>query len=141
MRRIASVGGTDGLWLHRSSPRRLMTALVATALTERMSTDPEAVVEVATRRCDLLVIYGDHSFAGVAADFRLYAPLVKIGGYVLFDDYAKPEPDVQAFVDAEMPKRDWCVPVGSEWTSAAFRVVGKPPGSAQQPAAPGSARQ
>lgn len=38
------------------------------------------------RPLDLLYIDGDHSFEGVAADFRLYAPLVRAGGLVVLHD-------------------------------------------------------
>jgi predicted O-methyltransferase YrrM len=36
---------------------------------------------------DVLFIDGDHSFLGVKKDFELYNPLVKSGGYIVFDDY------------------------------------------------------
>lgn len=35
---------------------------------------------------DLLYLDGDHSYEGVASDFRLYAPLVRAGGLVVFHD-------------------------------------------------------
>ncbi|MET0650789.1 MAG: class I SAM-dependent methyltransferase [Pyrinomonadaceae bacterium] len=38
------------------------------------------------RPLDLLYIDGDHSFEGVAADFRLYTPLVRAGGLVVLHD-------------------------------------------------------
>jgi cephalosporin hydroxylase len=38
------------------------------------------------RPLDLLYLDGDHSFEGVAADFRLYAPLVRAGGLVVLHD-------------------------------------------------------
>lgn len=36
---------------------------------------------------DILFIDGDHSYQGVINDFLLYEPLVKSGGYIIFDDY------------------------------------------------------
>lgn len=36
---------------------------------------------------DLLFIDGDHSSRGVKNDFNFYAPMVKKGGYLWFDDY------------------------------------------------------
>ena len=36
---------------------------------------------------DVLFIDGDHSYNGVKNDFNIYSPLVKNGGYVVFDDY------------------------------------------------------
>lgn len=38
------------------------------------------------RPLDLLYLDGDHSYEGVAADFRLYGPLVRRGGLVVFHD-------------------------------------------------------
>jgi predicted O-methyltransferase YrrM len=38
------------------------------------------------RPLDLLYLDGDHSYEGVAADFQMYAPLVRPGGLVVFHD-------------------------------------------------------
>jgi predicted O-methyltransferase YrrM len=38
------------------------------------------------RGLDLLYIDGDHSYEGVAADFKLYSPLVNHGGMIVFHD-------------------------------------------------------
>jgi len=38
------------------------------------------------RPVDLLFIDGDHSYEGVAADFRLYSPFVRDGGPIVFHD-------------------------------------------------------
>lgn len=35
---------------------------------------------------DLLYLDGDHSYEGVSTDFRMYAPLVRAGGLVVFHD-------------------------------------------------------
>jgi cephalosporin hydroxylase len=40
------------------------------------------------RRLDVLFIDGDHTYAGVRADFDMYAPLVRPGGIVAFHDIA-----------------------------------------------------
>jgi predicted O-methyltransferase YrrM len=50
---------------------------------------------------DVLFIDGDHSYTGVVNDFQLYSPLVKNGGYVVFDDYNdhKFSPEVKKAVD------------------------------------------
>lgn len=37
----------------------------------------------------LIFVDGDHSFAGVVADFFCYAPKVKVGGYIAFHDTGK----------------------------------------------------
>lgn len=47
-------------------------------------------------RLDFLFIDGDHSYAGVATDFRLYSPLVRPGGLIAFHDIVP---------DARMPAR------------------------------------
>ena len=50
---------------------------------------------------DILFIDGDHTKKGVQADFTNYSPLVKKGGYVVFDDYQdeKNSPEVKEAVD------------------------------------------
>lgn len=50
---------------------------------------------------DLLFIDGDHTFDGVIKDFHLWSPLVKSGGYIIFDDYndKKYSPEVKIAVD------------------------------------------
>jgi len=40
------------------------------------------------RQLDLLFVDGDHSYAGVRADFEMYAPFVRFGGVVAFHDIA-----------------------------------------------------
>jgi cephalosporin hydroxylase len=40
------------------------------------------------RRLDVLFIDGDHTYAGVRADFEMYSPLVRSGGLVAFHDIA-----------------------------------------------------
>ena len=50
---------------------------------------------------DVLFIDGDHSSNGVKNDFELYSPMVKNGGYIVFDDYNDYEfsPEVRPMVD------------------------------------------
>lgn len=43
---------------------------------------------LAGRKLDLLFIDGDHSYAGVKSDFKMYSPLVRKGGLVAFHDIA-----------------------------------------------------
>jgi predicted O-methyltransferase YrrM len=47
---------------------------------------------LAGRLVDVLFIDGDHTFEGVASDFRMYSPLVRSGGLVAFHDIV-PGPD------------------------------------------------
>ncbi len=70
---------------------------------KRRSDDPEAVREASRHRYDLLIIDGDHAQEAVQNDWRHYAPLVRVGGYVIFDDYDAPDwPAVRQVVDAEV---------------------------------------
>jgi len=59
------------------------------------------------RPLDLLYLDGDHSYEGVAADFRLYAPLVRAGGLVVFHDIV---PDYLTRFGVETPSRTGGVP-------------------------------
>jgi predicted O-methyltransferase YrrM len=58
-----------------------------------------------TNKIDILFIDGDHSFAGAMADYVMYSDLVKVGGYIVFDDYRDDvhSPDVRKVVDSLVP--------------------------------------
>lgn len=58
-----------------------------------------------SNKIDVLFIDGDHSFDGVISDFAMYSDLVKVGGYVIFDDYndAVHSPEVKKAVDSLLP--------------------------------------
>jgi len=93
-------------------------------LVKSMSTELEAIDEVAAKKYDLLIIDGDHSYAGVKTDFENYIRTVKLGGYVIFDDYGAPEwPEVQEYVDKELADLDYIARVGSSWRTCVYRVV------------------
>ena len=112
-------------------------------LIKHLSTQPEAMELAAKRKYDVLVIDGDHSYAGVKTDFENYASLVRVGGYIIFDDYNSPDwPDVKEYVDSELGDHPFVSPVGSSWRTSVFRVVkapvkpGRPPSaSRRKPAA------
>ncbi|MEQ8558532.1 MAG: FkbM family methyltransferase [Henriciella sp.] len=96
-------------------------------LIKMLSTEPEAVTEAAKREYDLLIIDGDHSYAGVKTDFENYARNVKLGGYIIFDDYQSDDwPDVQKFVDKELVKSNFLAPVGASWRTCVYRVIKTP---------------
>lgn len=49
----------------------------------------------------LVFVDGDHTYEGVMADYRNYAPLLADGGIMVFDDYANPQwPGVGRAVEA-----------------------------------------
>ena len=58
-----------------------------------------------TNKIEILFIDGDHSYTGAMADFNMYSDLVKVGGYVVFDDYRDNihSPDVRNVVDCLIP--------------------------------------
>ncbi|WP_300390896.1 FkbM family methyltransferase [Henriciella sp.] len=96
-------------------------------LIKTLSTQPEALEEAAKEQYDLLVIDGDHSYAGVKTDFENYAHLVKLGGYIIFDDYnSKDWPDVQEYVDNELADSAFISRVGASWRTCVYRVVKAP---------------
>jgi FkbM family methyltransferase len=89
------------------------------------SGDDEVLAEVSDRTYDYLLIDGDHTLGGVAADFARYGGLVRPGGLLVFDDYDTAEwPQIKTFVDRHvLGSRDWeCV--GTGWRTAVFARVG-----------------
>lgn len=93
-------------------------------LIKHLSIEPEAMEKASQRQYDVLVIDGDHSYAGVKTDFENYAKFVKVGGYIIFDDYSSPDwPEVQEYVDSEIENVDFVASVGSSWRTCVFRVV------------------
>lgn len=92
---------------------------------KHFSTDPMHAIEAARKReYDVLIIDGDHSFDGVKFDFENYAPMVRPGGYVLFDDYDVPEwPDIKRYVDNEIADRADLHRVGAAFRTAVFQVT------------------
>ncbi len=54
---------------------------------------------------DIVIIDGDHLYEGVERDFLNYAPRIRPGGLIVFDDYGVKEwPDVKRFVDEVVSK-------------------------------------
>ena len=67
------------------------------------SKDPAAIAAARELPINLLIIDGDHSYEGVKFDFDNYFPILRSGGYVIFDDYnAKEWPGVQKFIDEDL---------------------------------------
>jgi predicted O-methyltransferase YrrM len=105
----AAGGGTAFLFAHAAAPDALVVSLDLAfgagrreALRE-FARDAQRVVAVegdshsdatlelvrgqlAGRPLDLLYLDGDHSYEGVSEDFRMYGPLVRAGGLVVFHD-------------------------------------------------------
>ena len=95
-------------------------------LIKGFSTDDDVILAASKNKYDVLIIDGDHSYAGVKADFVNYAPLVKRSGYIIVDDYGTDHwPEIQKYVDAELLPRDDISLIGSSWRTAVFRVIKK----------------
>ncbi|MCE9649647.1 MAG: FkbM family methyltransferase [Parvibaculum sp.] len=89
-----------------------------------LSTDEKTISVARGKKYDVLIIDGDHTYAGVKADFDIYHGMMNNGGYVIFDDYGSTDwPDVKAFVDKEVMGREDMEFVGAEWRTAVFRVI------------------
>ena len=61
-------------------------------------TKAEVVRILGGRKVDLLLIDGDHSYAGVKKDWKMYSPLVRKGGMIVFHDICHHE----VFKDCEV---------------------------------------
>lgn len=95
-------------------------------LLQGFSTEDDIIKAASKKAYDVLIIDGDHSLAGVKADFVNYAPFVKRGGYIIVDDYGTPDwPEIQKYVDEELVPRSDISLVGSMWRTAVFRVIKK----------------
>ena len=93
-------------------------------LIKSLSTEIEAMEGARAHEYDVLIIDGDHSYAGIKADFDNYAPMVRMGGYIIIDDYAAENwPDVTRFVDTELEDVEFITRVGTNWRTCIYRVV------------------
>jgi predicted O-methyltransferase YrrM len=96
-------------------------------LIEHLSTSDQAIAAAETKHYDVLVIDGDHSYAGVKADFENYLGMMRPGGFIIFDDYNTSDwPDVKRFVDDEVKGRDDLAFIGAEWRTAIFQMSKRP---------------
>lgn len=92
-------------------------------IVKHFTTDQTAIEAARRRQYDVLVIDGDHSFKGVKFDFENYAPMVRPGGYIVFDDYDVNDwPDIKVYVDTEISPRDDLDFIGAGFRTAVFQV-------------------
>lgn len=88
-------------------------------LIKSLSADPKAINQASDRLYDLILIDGDHSTAGVAADFENYGPLVKPGGIIIFDDYGSQQwPGIQPYVDETVRSNPNWIWIGADYRTA-----------------------
>lgn len=113
-------------------------------LIKALSADPRAITEASDRLYDLILVDGDHSTAGVAADFENYGPLVKPGGLMIFDDYGSDHwPGIQPYVDETVrTDPDW-IWIGADYRTAvvAKKADGATARIASKPKAAAGARR
>jgi hypothetical protein len=102
----------------------------AVALIPHLSTAADALSMAAKHRYDVLVIDGDHSYRGVKFDYDNYLEFVRPGGFIVVDDYGDLWPDVRRYVDGELRQDRRVALVGSDWTTAVFRVLNSDPARA-----------
>ncbi|WAL58970.1 FkbM family methyltransferase [Thermocoleostomius sinensis] len=95
-------------------------------LLQGLSTESVILEKAGLRQYNLLIIDGDHSYAGVKFDFDHYLAAVDVGGYIIFDDYNSEDwPEVTEFVDNEVKRNSSVEFIGSSWRTAVFKVIRK----------------
>ena len=113
------------------SRKNLVTNLAKASIPETdytiiqgLSMDDEVIEAAAKNSYDVLIIDGDHSYAGVKNDFVHFAPFVKRGGYIIVDDYGTDHwPDIAKYVDDELMPRGDILLVGASYRTAVFKVI------------------
>lgn len=111
-------------------------------LIKALSADPQAIRPASDRLYDLILVDGDHSTAGVAADFENYGPLVKPGGLMIFDDYGSEHwPGIQPYVDETVRTDPNWIWIGADYRTAvvakkADGATAKVTAAAKAPASP-----
>jgi len=76
-------------------------------LIECNSQDPRIAESLRSLESDLLFIDGDHSYTGIKNDFNNYAPTVKSGGFVIFDDYEPKYKEIMTFCNKEINEKEF----------------------------------
>ena len=79
---------------------------------------------------DIMFIDGDHTFKGCQRDFKMYSPLLKVGGFLLFDDqdYAEIHQVMNEIKRSCKEQYEWIEwPEYSKKFSGFFRKIGTRP--------------
>ena len=93
---------------------------------KNLSTSEKVLSKISKQTFDVLIIDGDHSYAGVKSDLINFLPYINKGGYIIFDDYqSKDWPGVTEYVDKEVMKSENTAFVGASFRSAVFKVIKK----------------
>jgi FkbM family methyltransferase len=87
-----------------------------------LSQDPAILEQASTSEYDLVVVDGDHTYAGVKNDVDSYGPLLRPGGLLITDDYSSPQwPEITKYVDDELSEHPDYEFLGSWSRTAVFR--------------------
>jgi len=121
----------DILTNERVSRKNLIANLAKASIPETdytiiqgLSMDDEVIQAAAKNSYDVLIIDGDHSYAGVKNDFVHFAPFVKRGGFIIVDDYGTDHwPEIAKYVDEELMPRDDISLIGASYRTAVFKVI------------------
>ncbi len=103
------------------------TAGVATRICRGYSTDPAVRADVGDRQYGAIIVDGDHSQEGVAADLKWVEDIVAPGAIVVLDDYGDRKwPGVQAALDNHLAAGSGLTLLGRVATSGYLRASDRP---------------
>jgi acid phosphatase family membrane protein YuiD len=95
----------------------------ATRVRQGYSTDPDVQADIGDRQYGAIIVDGDHSQDGVAADLRWVEEIVAPGGVVVLDDYGDRRwPGVQAALDEHLTRPTRLTFLGRVATSGYLRT-------------------
>lgn len=109
--------------IFESNMRRLAIPESEYSVIQGWSYEEDVVKRASERVYDLLIIDGDHTYEGVKRDYRLFRPMVRVGGYIVFDDYQSVFPGIVGFIDEEVHKQPDVGLIGTGNTIAVFQVL------------------
>lgn len=88
------------------------------------SYEPEILSEAASKKYDVIVIDGDHTYSGVKADVENYLPMLDVGGFLIIDDYQSDDwPEVTKYADGELLPRTDVAIVGAQWRTLIVKKI------------------
>lgn len=88
------------------------------------SRTPEVVDLLRDKVFDVLIIDGEHTYAGLANDVEKYSSVLRAGGYVIFAQYNTPRwPQVDQYIDMKMRTSNSFQLLAQGWSTAVFMKV------------------
>lgn len=89
----------------------------------KKSQEPDAISEAGKRSYNLLIIDGDHTDFAVSHDYRAYRPMVRDGGYIIFDDWGDAKWGIDTFIERELCDKTDIQLVGAAHRTAIYRAT------------------